>query len=322
MARILVTEPISKEPLQKLQDRFDVEVAERNTFNDESPLANAIAGYDALLCMLSTPVTHTVLEAASKLKIIANYAVGYDNINIETAKKRGIHVANTPGVLTEATADTAFALLLAVARKIPEAEDALRNKQFDGWHPLGFLGLELFGKKMGIIGMGNIGSAVARRAAAFGMDILYHNRSRVDRNLEAELDATFVDNIEDIARQADILSLNCPLTPNTHHLINARILEIMPGHALLINTARGAVVDESALASALHSYKIAGAGLDVFEEEPKIHPDLLSAPNVVLTPHIGSATEETRAKMGYLAVDAIMHILEGKDAEELSNLVC
>jgi len=271
--------------------------------------------------MLSNPITKKVLEAAHKLKIVANFAVGYNNIDVETAKTLGIKVANTPDVLTEACGDFAMGLLMAVTRRFNEAEQYLREGNFTGWEPLGFLGMELRGKTLGIVGMGRIGQAFAYRARAFGMNIAYHNRSRVSPQIEDSLNAKFVSTIEELAKISDVLSLNCPLTNETHHLVNENLLKLMPTHSILINISRGPVVDEAALAYALQNKIIAGAGIDVFEKEPKVHPDLLKAPNCVLLPHIASATFETREAIGMLASKAIVSVLKGEHDRNIPNLI-
>lgn len=319
--RVLITEPILDSVIQRLRKKFYVDVGSRGEFNDEQKLIDVMPDYDALLPMLSNPITKEVVEAGNKLKVIANHAVGYNNIDLDAAKEHNIKVANTPDVLTESSADCTMALLLATARKICDAQQYLRNGEFKGWEPLGFLGIELNGNTIGIVGMGRIGTAVARRAKAFGMDIAYHNRSPVDNKVEKELDATYVESLEKLAEKSDILSLHCPLTDDTHHLIHAEILELLPNHAIIVNTSRGAVIDEQALAEALHNNNIAGAGLDVFEEEPKVHPRLLSAPNCVITPHIASATHHSRKAIGMLAADAISGVLEGKEDSQIPNLI-
>lgn len=320
--KVLITEPIIETAIEKLRSHFDVTVSERETYDNEEHLINDIGDFDALFSMLSTPVTKTVIKEGHKLKIIANYAVGYDNIDIEAARDYGIRVANTPDVLTNSSADGALALLLATARKVCEAQDFLRKGKFDGWHPTTFLGPELSGKTLGIVGMGKIGGAVAKRALGFGMNICYHNRSRVDTAKENDLNATYLSDLKELVAKSDIISLNCPLTEETHHLIDKKMLNMMGADTLIINTARGAVIDEAALAEALHNGKIAGAGLDVFEDEPKIHPALLDAPNAVLLPHIASATNEARTKMGLLAADAIITVLNNNDTGNAPNLVC
>lgn len=318
--RILITEPVVSSVIEYLSEHYEVDVGERGRFNSEQALAEAVPGYDALMPMLSNPVTARVIESADRLRIIANHAVGYNNIDVEAARRHEVKVANTPGVLTEASADCAMALMLGTSRHICEAQQYLREGKFEGWEPLGFLGMELGGRTLGVFGMGRIGTAVARRARAFGMRIRYHNRSRVDPETERELQAGYAESLEDLARESDVLSLNCPLTEETRHAVDRRVLELMPEHAILINTSRGAVVDESALAEALHEGKIGGAGLDVFEEEPDVHPRLLSAPNCLLTPHIASATRKTRRDIGMLAARAIRDVLEGRTGD-IPNLV-
>jgi glyoxylate reductase len=319
--RVLITEPIVESVMDKLRERYTVTVGKRGEYNHRQNLVRDIGGYNALLCMLSNPVDEAVIAAASGLQIIANNAVGYNNIDVEAAKKAGIAVSNTPGVLTDATADGTMALMLATARRIPEAERSLRSGGFDGWNPTGFLGMELKGKRLGIIGMGRIGTAVARRARSFGMYIVYHNRSRTSPVVEEELGARFVDSAQELCRISDIVTLHCPLNDDTHHLIDAGMLERMKKTAILINASRGPVVDEAALAAALKKRTIAGAGLDVYEEEPVIHPGLLDLENCVLLPHITSATDETREAMGHLAADAIIGILEGKPRKTITNLL-
>lgn len=319
--KILVTEPIPESALTLLRKAGEVTVGDKGAYNNEENLIRDVGEFDALLCMLSTPVTEKVLQSANKLRIVANFAVGYNNIDVAAAHKMGIRVANTPGVLTEACGDFAMGLLLALSRRFNDAEIYLRAGKFKGWEPLGFLGMELRGKTLGIIGMGRIGQALANRAIAFGMNIAYHNRTRLPEDIEKKLNANYVEDHLELARMSDVVSLNCPLTDETHHLVNEEFMAAMQPHALLINIARGAVVDEAALAKALHNHTIAGAGLDVYEFEPEIHPDLLTAPNALLLPHIASATFETRDAIGQLAAQAIISVLEGKDPSEIPNLI-
>ncbi len=319
--RILVTEPLPGNGIDLLSNRYEVVVGKRGEYDDKSHLLKEIGDYDAVLSTLSNPIDKDVLEAGNQLKIVSNYAVGYNNIDIDAAKQQGVLVANTPDVLTEATADCAFALLLSVARRVREAEELLRSGQFDGWHPFGFLGTEMHGKNLGIVGMGRIGRAFARRARGFGMQIFYHNRQKPDRPGDEELQAQYIDSIDDLLERSDILSLHCPLTPETRHLINKERLNRLKPDAIIINTARGPVIDEAALATALHENRIGGAGLDVFENEPEVHPDLLNAPNCVLLPHIGSATRETRNRMSALATSAIISHLSGKPDHAIPTLV-
>lgn len=318
---ILVTEPIPEKVISYLRDFGTVTIGEAGAYQTQEQLVSDIPAYDGLLCMLSNPVTEAVLKAGTNLKVVANFAVGYNNIDVETAQNLSIKVANTPDVLTEACGDFAMGLLLATTRHFYQAEKYLRDGQFEGWEPLGFLGPELRGKSLGIVGMGRIGQAFARRAKAFGMKIYYHNRSRINAELEKELGARFFENLDDLAKKADVLSLNCPLTPQTHHLVDGRLLSLMPKHSVLINISRGPVVDEAALADALHSRTIYAAGLDVFEKEPNVHPKLLTAPNCTMLPHIASATFETRDAIGMLAAKAIVQVLRGDSEQNIPNLV-
>jgi glyoxylate reductase len=318
---ILITEPIPKEAISFLEDYGQVTVASKGTYDTEEALINNIDKFDALLCMLSTPITESVLKAGKKLKVVANFAVGYDNINVSAAHDLGIKIANTPDVLTEACGDYAMGLLLALSRNFKEAEYYLRDGKFTGWEPLGFLGMELRERTLGIIGMGRIGQAFAHRAKAFGMKIIYNNRNPLDKETERNLDAEFITTVPELLNQSDVLSLNCPLTDQTHHLIDKDMLTHLPDHALIINISRGAVIDESALAEALHTKRVGGAALDVFENEPDIHPRLLTAPNTMLLPHIASATHKTREAIGLLAAEAIAGVLEGKPDSEIPNLI-
>lgn len=318
---ILITEPIPERVISFLQEVGQVTVGEKGTYQSEENLIKDIPDYHALLCMLSTPVSENVLSQGKKLKVVANFAVGYDNIDVKAAQKHNIKVANTPDVLTEACGDYAMGLLLALSRKLKEAEQYLRDGKFNGWEPLGFLGMELRGRTLGIIGMGRIGQAFARRARAFGMKIIYHNRSRIAPEIEQKLDATYFPNYKELTAKSDVLSLNCPLTKETYHLVDEALLKLMSEHALLINISRGAVIDEEALANALHRNLIAGAALDVFEEEPDVHPKLLSAPNTLLLPHIASATHKTREAIGMLAAKAITSVLKGRHDTEIPNLI-
>jgi len=321
MAKILVTEPIPEIVIECLSKAGEVVVGEKGFYQSPENLINNIGEFDALLCMLSNPVNESVLKAAHDLKIVANFAVGYNNINVKAAHKLGIKVANTPDVLTEACGDFAMGLLLALSRRFIDAEAYLRAGKFKGWEPLGFLGMELRNKTLGIIGMGRIGQAFAQRARAFGMKIAYHNRSRLSNQLENELQATYYADHLELGEACDVISLNCPLTEETHHLVDQNFLGKLRPHVLLINISRGAVIDEEALAQSLHNKKIAGAALDVFEHEPEIHPTLLTAPNTLLLPHIASATFETREAIGMLAAEAIVAVLEGKADKEIPNLI-
>lgn len=313
--KVLLTEAVFREVHNWLDKHVDLHIGERHQFNNESALVEKIPDYDGILSMLSNPVTEKVIQAGERLKIVANHAVGLNNVDVSACKVRGVKVAYTPGVLNEATADGTLALMLSLVRRVPESQQFLREGNFDGWHPTSFLGLELNGATLGIIGMGRIGQAVARRCKAFGMQIVYHNRKRLPEDIEASLNARYIDTPSELARISDIVSLHCPFTPETHHLADKTFLQSMKPGSYLINTSRGPVVDEAALAQCLHEQRISGAGLDVFEEEPDLHPMLKTAPNTVLTPHITSATFKTRKKMGMLCAGAILNELCGMQEE-------
>jgi glyoxylate reductase len=266
---------------------------------------------DGLVCLITDIIDDQVLSAAPRLKVIANVAVGYDNIDVSAARRRGIIVTNTPDVLTDTTADFTWAMLLAVARRTVEADRYVRAGHWRRWEFLRLLGADVHGRTLGIVGFGRIGRAVGRRALGFGMRVLYHDAVRADAGVEQELHATFTDRAE-LLRESDFVSLHCALTPDTHHLIDAAALRQMKPSAILINAARGPIVDEAALVEALRERAIAGAGLDVFEREPTVHPGLLQLDNVVLAPHIASASETTRIRMATLAVENCLAVLEGK----------
>lgn len=320
--RVLVTEPIDSRSIDFLREQgFEVVVGTRGSLDTQQELAQALQGFDAAITMLSNPVSRSVLEQNKQLRIVANYAVGFNNIDIPAARELGVRVSNTPDVLSEATADIALGLLLSVARHLRAAENQLRDGNFDGWHPFGFVGTELFGKTAGIIGMGRIGKAIVRRLKGFGIKTLYHNRNRIEEQSELELDATFAPDLDAMLRKVDFLFLSCPLTSQTHHILNRDRLWNLNPQVIIINTGRGPLIDEEALAQALQQNKIAGAGLDVFELEPVVHPELLRAPNAMLLPHIGSATRETRHNMAMLAAKSIKHILMDHNPDDLSNLI-
>jgi glyoxylate reductase len=271
---------------------------------------DALANAEALLCLLTVRVDAALLDLAPRLKVVANAVVGYEHVDVAACRARGIVVTNTPDVLTDATADLAFALILSAVRGLPRAERSLRAGEFHGWGFWDYLGGDLSGKTLGIFGMGRIGQAVARRAAPFGMRVVYHSRTRLPDDAEAALGAEWVDFDALIAR-SDVLTLHAPLTPDTRYAIDAGVLRRMRPGSFLVNTARGALVDEAALVDALRDGLLAGAGLDVYEHEPRIHPGLLELPNVVLFPHVGSATRETRTRMAMLAARNAHAVLSG-----------
>lgn len=309
--RILVTCELPGGRLAALKDdpRFAVTVLDDTGRRD---IPGALSGLDphGIVALLSDTLDAQTLGAAPSLKVVSNYAVGYNNIDTAFAKERGISVTNTPDVLTDATADIAFLLILAVSRRGWESEQFMRAGKFAGWLPDLFLGVGLQGKTLGILGYGRIGSAVARRGAAFGMRIVYHARNRLPHAREAA-DALEYLPLDRLIAESDVLSLHMPYTPAARHLIDAAAIATMKPTAILINTARGPLVDEAALIDALRERRIFGAGFDVYEHEPKVDPALLSLPNVSVLPHIGSATIETRAAMAALAIDDCVAVLTG-----------
>ena len=308
--KVLVTREIPAAGLRVLE-RFDVTVLhERPPERDE--LLDAVRGVPGVLSTATENMDAEVMDAAGEgLRIIANMAVGYDNVDVKAAGERGVVVTNTPGVLDETTADVAFMLLLAAARRLGEGERLLRAGKWEWWGPRQLRGRDVWGKTLGIIGFGRIGQSVARRAKGFGMEIVYHNRSRKEE-AEQELGARYVE-LDELLETADFVSIHTPLTDETTHLIGAEELQRMKREAVLVNTSRGPVVDEAALADALADRSIFAAGLDVYEEEPEVHPKLMELENVVLAPHIGSASVETRDKMAALAAENLAAVLLGEE---------
>ena len=317
MARkVLVTREIPEAGLKPLED-FDVTIlSEAPPERDE--LLEAASGAEGVLSTVTEKIDGEFMDAAGEgLKVIANLAVGYDNVDVEAANERGVIVTNTPGVLDETTADVAFMLLLAAARRLGEAERTLRAGKWEWWGPKLFMGPDVWGKKLGIIGLGRIGQAVARRTEGFDMEILYHNRSRKEE-AESELGARYMD-LGELLETADFVTIHTPLTDETQHLSGQAELHKMKSEAVLVNTSRGPVVDEGALADALAEGRIFAAGLDVYEEEPKVHPKLLELENVVLAPHIGSGSIETRNKMAALAAENLAAVLRGEQPKTPVN---
>lgn len=305
--KIAVTSPLPGNVLERLGDRWPVRIREKPGGLGEDELIRFIGDAAAVITLLADPVTARVLEGCPQLRIVANYAVGYDNIDVEAARRLGIWVTNTPDVLTGATADLAWALILAVTRRVVEGDAMVRAGRFHGWKPDLLLGRGLAGKTLGILGYGRIGRAVARRAGAFGMGVVFTSRQPVRDDLGRQVD------LETLLRSSDVLSLHCPLSPQTHHLLDEDRLRLLPRGAFLVNTARGPIVDEAALARLLAEGHLGGAGLDVYEHEPAVHQDLLGLDNVVLLPHVGSATVETRSAMADLAAANVEAVLDGRE---------
>ncbi len=315
--KVLVTHKLLPEALAYLQSRVDLELCPGKNALAKQDIIQKIRDKDGLLCLLTDEIDREVIAAASRLRIIANCAVGYDNIDLASARAKGILVTNTPGVLTETTAELTWALILAVARRIPQAHVFTRNKNFKGWEFDLFLGKDIRGKRLGIIGLGRIGKAVAQRAAAFQMEIVYFDPHRLSAEDEEKFQATYL-SLDDLLRTADIISIHASMTGEARRLISAERIRLMKKDAILINVARGPIVDEKALAEALEKGKIWGAGLDVYEREPDIEERLFGLENVVLLPHIGSATYETRLKM---AMTAAKNLVQGLRGERPDNLV-
>src|SRR5215207_2997585 len=315
--KVLVTREIPEAGLRILEP-FDLTVLhERPPERDE--LLDAVRGVSGVLSTATENMDGEIMDAAGEgLRVIANMAVGYDNVDVEAAGERGVIVSNTPGVLDETTADVAFMLLLVAARRLGEGERLLRaGRGGEWWGPKQLRGRDVWGKRLGIVGFGRIGQAVARRARGFGMEVIYHNRSRKEE-AERELGASYI-NLDDLLQSADFVSIHTPLTPETTHLIGADELDKMKPEAVLVNTSRGPVVDEAALAKALAERRILAAGLDVYENEPEVHPKLLELENVVLAPHIGSASIETRDKMAALAAENLAAVLRGESPKTPVN---
>jgi glyoxylate reductase len=316
--KILVTGRLPEEVLSVLAERFQVESQNEDRPMERQRLLAAIGDMEGLLCMITDSIDEELLSRAPRLKMIANMGVGYNNIDVRAATARGIPVSNTPGVLTEATADLAFTLLLAIARRVVEGDRRVRAGKFTFWAPFLFLGQEVSGKTLGILGMGRIGKAVARRARGFDMPVIYHNRSRLEPDEEDRLGARY-EPLEALLRKSDFVSLHVPLTAETRHLMGRRELALMKPSAYLINTSRGPAVDEQALLAALQAGQIAGAALDVYEHEPALTPGLTLLDNVILLPHVGSATLETRTRMASMAAQNLIAGLGGQTPPNLIN---
>jgi glyoxylate reductase len=309
---VIVTRKLPDAIETRMRELFDARLNVDDHPMDQAELIEAVQKADVLVPTITDRIdSKVIVRAGPRLKLIANFGTGVDNIDVATALDKGITVTNTPGVLTEDTADMTMALILAVPRRVVEGNDELRAEHFKGWSPMWMLGQRIWGKRLGIVGMGRIGQAVARRARAFGLQIHYHNRKPVHSQIEHELEATYWDSLDQMLARMDIVSINCPHTPGTYHLLSARRLKLMKSGAYIVNTSRGEVIDENALARMLEAGQLAGAGLDVFEHEPAVNPKLLKLHNVVLLPHMGSATIEGRIDMGEKVIINIKTFADG-----------
>lgn len=317
MARVVVTGKIPSVGLDRLKAQHDVVAWESEVAISRTELLSMVSGAEAIVSLLTEKIDDELLDAAGpQLKSVSNVAVGYNNIDVPACEKRGVLVTNTPGVLTDATADIAMSLILMATRRLGEGERVIRGQQPWQWGMFYMLGMGLQGRQLGIVGMGQIGIATARRAKAFGMKIAYTRRSPLEDHVIKELDATFM-TMDELIESSDVVSLHCPYSPTTHHLFSENEFARMKNSAYLINTARGPIVNEEDLVAALKTGQIAGAGLDVFENEPTVHPGLLELENAVLIPHLGSATVETRAAMADIAATNALAILAGQSAPNL-----
>ena len=296
---VVVTRRLPEPVETRMRELFDVTLRETDVPMSREELTRAMCEADVLVPTITDRIdAGLIAQAGDQLKLIANYGAGVDHIDVDTARQHGIIVSNTPGVLTDDTADMAMALILAVTRRLPEGLARMQSGDWEGWSPTALLGGRVAGRRLGILGMGRIGQAVARRAAAFGMQLHYHNRRRLHRDVEDELEASYWESLDQMVARMDILSINCPHTPSTFHLMNARRLKLMKPEAVIVNTSRGEVIDENALTRMLRAGDLAGAGLDVYEHGSEVNPRLRELDNVVLLPHMGSATMEGRIEMG------------------------
>ena len=310
--KVVVTRKLPDPVETRMCELFDAELNSSDLPMSSDELVDALGRADVLVPTVTDRIDSRILSRAGpNLRLIANFGAGVDNIDVATANARGITVTNTPGVLTEDTADMTMALILAAARRVVEGAQVVQSGGFSGWSPTWMLGRRIAGKRLGIIGMGRIGQAVARRAKSFGLSIHYHNRKPVSSRIAEDLEATYWESLDQLLARMDVISVNCPHTPATFHLLSARRLKLLQPHAIVVNTARGEVIDEPALANMLARGEIAGAGLDVYENEPAINPKLLKLPNVVLLPHMGSATVESRIDMGEKVIINIKTFMDG-----------
>jgi glyoxylate/hydroxypyruvate/2-ketogluconate reductase len=316
--KIAVTREVFQETLDRLSQHFDVSDNQADNVLTPTDLAHLLSDKAGALTALTDPIDESLLLQCPHLKAVCNIAVGYNNIDVPACTKRGVMVTNTPGVLDATTADFAFALLLATARRVTEAEASLRRGEWERWKLKQFLGADVHGATLGIIGMGRIGQVVAHRSRGFDMRVIYHNRNRLDPATESAFNASYTD-METLLEKADFVLLMAPYSLATHHLIGAQQLALMKRSAILINMARGGIVDDAALIAALKNCAIAGAGLDVYENEPQLNPEFLTLKNVVLTPHIGSSSEATRRRMAMTAAENLIAALTGGTPANLVN---
>ncbi|HCK20411.1 MAG TPA: D-glycerate dehydrogenase [Thalassospira sp.] len=309
---VVVTRKLPEAIETRMMELFDARLNIDDAPMGKQELIDAVKEADVLVPTVTDKIDAAVLaHAGPNLRLIANFGTGVDHVDLQTARSRGITVTNTPDVLTEDTADMTMALILSVSRRLAEGERLIRKGEWGGWGPTLMLGHRIWGKRLGIVGMGRIGRALARRAKGFGLSVHYHNRRRVHPDIEEELDATYWESLDQMLAHVDVISVNCPHTPATYHLLSARRLKLMQPHAILVNTARGEIVDEPALTRMLADGEIAGAGLDVFEHEPAVNPKLLELQNAVLLPHMGSATIEGRVDMGEKVLINIKTFVDG-----------
>ena len=316
--KVYVTRPVFDEAIERLGRNVDVEANPEDRILTKQELIERLRDKDGALTLLTDAVDLEVLQSAPKLKVVANFAVGFNNVAIDAATRLGVTVTNTPGVLTETTADFAWALLMAAARHVAEADKFARSGKSWVWGPKMFLGHDVHGKTLGLVGLGRIGQAVARRAAGFNMRVVFHDSESIPEKVIKELGVTRLP-LDELLRISDFISLHVPLFEETHHLLNDRTFALMKPNCIVINTSRGPVVDEKALVRAVRNGRIAGAGLDVFEREPEIEPELFGLETVVLAPHIASASHETRLKMCMMAVDNLLAVLKGERPPNLVN---
>jgi glyoxylate reductase len=309
---VIVTRKLPDAIETRMMELFSCRLNHDDLAMSQAQLTEAVKSADILVPTVTDRIDARILsQAGPQLRLIASFGTGVDHIDLATARQRGVTVTNTPGVLTEDTADMTMALILAVPRRLSEGERLVRGGAWKGWSPTSMLGHRIWGKRLGIVGMGRIGQAVARRARGFGLSVHYHNRRRVHEDVERELEATYWEGLDQMLSRMDIISINCPHTPATYHLLSARRLKLIRPHCYIVNTSRGEVIDENALARALAEGEIAGAALDVFEHEPAVNPKLLELDNVVLLPHMGSATIEGRQNMGEKVIINIKTFIDG-----------